>query len=82
MLKHVGLKKLSKTKEKIDLQNLNHFLSFHTTKSEHMEPKIGLSIKNKSGKRKLSRGEGLRSKTQSDPCVVSELFFKQRLGLL
>ena len=38
-------------------------------KFEHKEPKIGLSIKNKSGKRKLSRDRGLMSKTPSDPCV-------------
>ena len=39
------------------LQKLIDFCYIHTTKSKHKEPKIGLSIKNKSGKRKLSRGD-------------------------
>ena len=51
------------------LQKLIDFCYIHTTKSKHKEPKIGLSIKNKSGKRRLSRGGGLTSKTPSDPCV-------------
>ena len=42
---------------------------FHTTKSKHKEPKIGMSIKNKSGKRRLSGGGGLTSKTPTNPCV-------------
>ena len=63
-------KKLSKTKEKIDLQSLISFIYFHTTKSEHKEPEIALSIKNKSSKRRLSRGGGLKSKTPPDLCVT------------
>ena len=45
------------------------FIYFHTTKSGHLEHITALSIKNKSGKRKLSRGGGLRSKAPPDPCV-------------
>ena len=40
-------------------------------KSEHLDPNIGLSIKNKSGKWKLSHGGGLKSKPPSNPCVFS-----------
>ena len=55
-------KRTVKTKEKslkkIDLLKLIDFLSFHTKEIEHLDHNIGLSIKNKSSKRKLSRGDG------------------------
>ena len=56
LLKHVGLKQTVKTKEKIDLQNLMDFISYHTKESGDLDHNMGLFIKNKSGKRKLSRG--------------------------
>ena len=46
------------TKRKIVLQNSIDFYYIHTKESEHFNHNILLSIKNKSGKRKLSRGGG------------------------
>ena len=65
-------KKLSKIKEKIDLQSLIWFIYFHTTKIEHKEPEIALSIKNKSSKQKLSCGGGWSCNIPPDPCVYTQ----------
>ena len=43
-------------------------------KYEYLDHNIRLSIKNKSGKRRLSRGGGLTSKTPSDPFVYCDFF--------
>ena len=41
LLKHVGLKKLSKIKEKIDLQSLIDFLCFHKKETEDLDHNMG-----------------------------------------
>ena len=69
LLKHVGLKQTVKTKEKMDLQNLMDFISYHTKESGDLDHNMGLFIKNKSGKRKLSRGGDWSWRMSPNPCV-------------
>ena len=71
LLKLLAWKELSKTKEKIDLQDLIHFLCYRTNEFEYLDYNIALYIKNKSGKRRLRSGGGWSCNIPPDPCVQS-----------
>ena len=45
-------------RQKLVLQIVNTFMIKHTKELEHFDHNIGLSIKNKSGKQKLTSGNG------------------------
>ena len=69
LLNLLAWKELSKTKEKIDLQDLIHFLCYRTNEFEYLDYNIALYIKNKSGKRRLRSGGGWSCNIPPDPCV-------------
>ena len=68
MRQHAALKNFLETTENRS-PKIDWFYHLHTKQTEHLDHNIGLSIKNKSSKRKLSRGEGLTSNTPSDQTV-------------
>ena len=74
LLNLLAWKELSKTREKIALQNLIDSLCYHTTQFQYLDHAILLYIKNKSGKRRLRSGGGWSCNIPPDPCVPFSVF--------